>query len=179
MHRCLQQARQMRRHRSLHEPSGGEEESQDWHCGTGRPGGWQFRLGVRQRCWLPWRGIINQFSGAAGRMFSPAQTTQAARPAIDVDPPQGRVPALIAAAGARISRRFFEFFAVNVRNPHTRRAQDRSAEQSVRSRRKYRPAFPGMGYIGQCRREAARPGEGQDDPLYGRSGTAFCRIKEP
>jgi hypothetical protein len=23
-----------------------------------------------------------------------------------------------------------------------------------------------------------RPGEGQDDPLYGRNGTAFCRIKE-
>jgi hypothetical protein len=60
---------------------------------------------------------------------------------IDVDPPQGRVPALIAAAGARISRRFFEFFAVNVRNPHTRRAQDRSAEQSARSRRKYRRRF--------------------------------------
>ena len=51
----------------------------------------------------------------------------------DVDPPQGRVPALIAAAGARVSRRFFEFFAVNIRNPHTRRAQDRSAEQSARS----------------------------------------------
>src|SRR5690242_8134565 len=42
--------------------------------------------------------------------------------AIDVDPPQGRVAAPIAAAGARVSRRFFEFFAVNVRNPHTRRA---------------------------------------------------------
>jgi len=42
----------------------------------------------------------------------------------------------IAAAGARVSRRFFEFFAVNVRNRHTRRAQDWSAGQSVRSRRK-------------------------------------------
>ena len=51
--------------------------------------------------------------------------------AIDVDPPKGRVPALIAAAGARVSRRFFEFFAVNVRNPYTRRVQDRSAEQSA------------------------------------------------
>jgi hypothetical protein len=56
--------------------------------------------------------------------------------AIDVDPPQGRVRALVAATGARVSRRFFEFFAVNVRNPHTRRAQDWSAEQSARSRRK-------------------------------------------
>ena len=43
--------------------------------------------------------------------------------AIDVDPPKGRVPALIAAA-VRESRGSF-------------------------ARRKYRPAFPGMGYIGQ------------------------------
>jgi site-specific recombinase XerD len=32
------------------------------------------------------------------------------------------VPALIAAAGARAARRFLEFFAANIRNPHTRRA---------------------------------------------------------
>jgi site-specific recombinase XerC len=35
-------------------------------------------------------------------------------------------PALIAAAGERASRRFLEFFAVNIRNPHTRRAYSRA-----------------------------------------------------
>jgi site-specific recombinase XerD len=36
------------------------------------------------------------------------------------------VPALIAAAGERASRRFLEFFAANIRNPHTRRAYGRA-----------------------------------------------------
>jgi hypothetical protein len=35
------------------------------------------------------------------------------------------VPALIAVAGERASRRFLEFFATNIRNPHTRRAYSR------------------------------------------------------
>jgi site-specific recombinase XerD len=39
------------------------------------------------------------------------------------------VPALIAAAGARASTRFLEFFAANIRNPHTRRAYYRAAEE--------------------------------------------------
>jgi site-specific recombinase XerD len=36
------------------------------------------------------------------------------------------VPALIAASGARASLRFLEFFAANIRNPHTRRAYGRA-----------------------------------------------------
>jgi hypothetical protein len=32
------------------------------------------------------------------------------------------LPALIPAAGERASMRFLEFFAANIRNPHTRRA---------------------------------------------------------
>ena len=39
------------------------------------------------------------------------------------------VPALVAAAGARASMRFLEFFAANIRNPHTRRAYARAAEE--------------------------------------------------
>jgi site-specific recombinase XerC len=39
------------------------------------------------------------------------------------------VPALVAAAGERASLRFFEFFAANIRNPHTRRAYYRAAEE--------------------------------------------------
>jgi hypothetical protein len=32
------------------------------------------------------------------------------------------LPALVAAAGEHLSVRFLEFFAANIRNPHTRRA---------------------------------------------------------
>jgi hypothetical protein len=32
------------------------------------------------------------------------------------------LPALVAAAGERASTRFLEFFAANIRDPHTRRA---------------------------------------------------------
>src|SRR5271155_6117661 len=39
------------------------------------------------------------------------------------------LPALVAAAGARASMRFLEFFATNIRNPHTRRAYYRAAEE--------------------------------------------------
>src|SRR5690349_18186255 len=39
-----------------------------------------------------------------------------------------RLPAL-AAAGERASVRFLEFFAANIRNPHTRRAYYRAAEE--------------------------------------------------
>ena len=39
------------------------------------------------------------------------------------------VPALVAAAGERASMRFLEFFAANIRNPHTRRAYYRAADE--------------------------------------------------
>ncbi|HJT71483.1 MAG TPA: tyrosine-type recombinase/integrase [Terriglobales bacterium] len=38
-------------------------------------------------------------------------------------------PALVAAAGERASMRFLEFFAANIRNPHTRRAYYRAADE--------------------------------------------------
>jgi hypothetical protein len=38
-------------------------------------------------------------------------------------------PALIAAAGEHPSMRILEFFAANIRNPHTRRAYYRAAEE--------------------------------------------------
>jgi site-specific recombinase XerD len=40
--------------------------------------------------------------------------------------PSFLVPALIAVVGDRASRRFLEFFAANIRNPHTRRAYGRA-----------------------------------------------------
>ena len=40
-----------------------------------------------------------------------------------------RLPALVSAAGERASMRFLEFFAANIRNPHTRRAYYRAAEE--------------------------------------------------
>src|SRR5882757_3859962 len=39
------------------------------------------------------------------------------------------LPALVTAAGERASVRFLEFFAANIRNPHTRRAYYRAAEE--------------------------------------------------
>jgi site-specific recombinase XerC len=43
--------------------------------------------------------------------------------------PQGQMPALVTAAGERASMRFLEFFAANIRNPHTRRAYYRAADE--------------------------------------------------
>jgi integrase/recombinase XerC len=40
-----------------------------------------------------------------------------------------RVPKLVAAAGERAGMRFLEFFAANIRNPHTRRAYARAADE--------------------------------------------------
>jgi hypothetical protein len=40
-----------------------------------------------------------------------------------------RVPKLVTAAGERASMRFLEFFAANIRNPHTRRAYGRAADE--------------------------------------------------
>jgi len=39
------------------------------------------------------------------------------------------LPALVAAAGERASMRFLEFFAANIRNPHTRRPYARAADE--------------------------------------------------
>jgi integrase/recombinase XerC len=39
------------------------------------------------------------------------------------------LPAVVAAAGERAGMRFLEFFAANIRNPHTRRAYRRAAEE--------------------------------------------------
>ncbi len=40
-----------------------------------------------------------------------------------------RAPPLVAAAGARASYRFLEFFTAQIRNPHTRRAYARAAAE--------------------------------------------------
>jgi hypothetical protein len=39
------------------------------------------------------------------------------------------LPALVVASGERASIRFIEFFAANIRNPHTRRAYARAADE--------------------------------------------------
>jgi site-specific recombinase XerD len=44
-------------------------------------------------------------------------------------PSRGTLPALVAAAGEKASVRFLEFFAANVRNPHTRRAYGRAVTE--------------------------------------------------
>jgi hypothetical protein len=47
------------------------------------------------------------------------------------DAPAPVVPALIATAGERASLRFLEFFAANIRNPHTRRAYSRAVSEFI------------------------------------------------
>jgi hypothetical protein len=52
------------------------------------------------------------------------------------------VQALVAAAGERASMRFLEFFAASIRNPHTRRAYYRAAEEFLAwCARQTRPVF--------------------------------------
>lgn len=46
---------------------------------------------------------------------------------IPLPPPVRVLPALVAAADNRAQLRFLEFFAVTIRNPHTRRAYARAA----------------------------------------------------
>ena len=43
--------------------------------------------------------------------------------------PPTNLPALVASGGAYASMRFLEFFAANIRSPHTRRAYARAAEE--------------------------------------------------
>ena len=40
-----------------------------------------------------------------------------------------RAPAVVAASGERASYRFFEYFTAQIRNPHTRRAYTRVAQE--------------------------------------------------
>src|SRR5580692_4844430 len=44
-------------------------------------------------------------------------------------PASTTLPALVAAAGERAGMRFLEFFAANIRNPHTRRTYARAADE--------------------------------------------------
>jgi site-specific recombinase XerD len=75
-----------------------------------------------------------------------------------------RVPALIAASGKHASLRFLEFFAANIRNPHTRRAYGRAVaefltwcgEQDVPSITAVQPLHV-AAWIEQQTREHAAP----------------------
>jgi len=48
---------------------------------------------------------------------------------VPLGPSSATLPTLVAAAGKRASMRFLEFFAANIRNPHTRRAYFRASEE--------------------------------------------------
>jgi hypothetical protein len=72
---------------------------------------------------------------------------------------QGQVPALVVVAGERASMRFLEFFAANIRNPHTRRAYARAADEFLawcaaagapNSARCDEWAMPGMSRMRLC-----------------------------
>ena len=65
------------------------------------------------------------------------------------------VPALIAAAGDRAGMRFLEFFAANIRNPHTRRAYYRAAEEFLAAGCWASAPVPGWGVQGGKRVQRA------------------------
>jgi hypothetical protein len=59
--------------------------------------------------------------------------------------PMAHVPAFVIAAGERAPMRFLEFFAPNIRNPHTRRGR-RGIPDLVLERR--RPKGRAAGHMG-------------------------------
>ena len=66
-------------------------------------------------------------------------------------------------------------FATRTRDgPKTGRQSNQHAVDENTGRR-----FRGWDISADVGVKLHRPGEGQDDPLYGRNGTAFCRIEEP
>ena len=67
-----------------------------------------------------------------------------------------RVPQLVAAAGNHASMRFLEFFAANIRNPHTRRAYARAADEFLAW-----CAGPGMSSRPGKRRYSIQPRRGR------------------
>jgi hypothetical protein len=56
--------------------------------------------------------------------------------------PPTTLPVLIAAAGERASVRFLEFFAANIRKPHTRSANSRTVTEKAASRTRCRATKP-------------------------------------
>ena len=67
------------------------------------------------------------------------------------------LPPLIAAAGDRAGMRFREFFAANIRNPHTRRAYARAAEEFLTTERGGRPAECRLDHYWQPTRSSFTP----------------------
>jgi hypothetical protein len=59
-----------------------------------------------------------------------------------------RLPALVAAAGERAGMRSLEFFASNTRNPHTRRAYARAADEFLAQY--WRNTSPGTSTAPAC-----------------------------
>jgi hypothetical protein len=81
------------------------------------------------------------------------------------------LPALVAAAGERAGMRFLEFFAANIRNPHTRRAYARAADEflawcaSVRRAVDRRRPAGARGHLDRGRDARARRAERQATAL--------------
>src|SRR3546814_19027724 len=87
------------------------------------------------------------------------------------------LPALIAAADERAPLRFLQFFAVTIRNPHTRRAYPRAAGDflawcQARGVAALAPVPPlhAAARVEAQRRDAPRPSAWQEGQTGGRSG---------
>ena len=68
-----------------------------------------------------------------------------------------RVPAFVAAAGECTGMLLLEFFAANIRNPHTRRAYARAAEEFLTTERGGRPAECRLDHYWQPTRSSFTP----------------------
>src|SRR3546814_13725671 len=94
-------------------------------AGTGGAGasrrGWAQAAGRTVR----WRAARS--SGRSTRPARSARDESARPPGLACIVAALALPALIAAADERAQLRFLEFFAVSIRNPHTRRAYMRAA----------------------------------------------------
>ena len=72
----------------------------------------------------------NGDAGALSRLSTPLQAPVPVNELV-IHSPAPVVPTLVAAAGERAGMRFLEFFAANIRNPHTRRAYYRGSQAFV------------------------------------------------
>jgi hypothetical protein len=81
------------------------------------------------------------------------------------------LPAIVAAAGEHASMRFLEFFAANIRNPHTRRAYARAADEFLA----WCAAAPAGQHRAGPRKAHRRMPRGSDDENF-RSAMSECLV---
>jgi hypothetical protein len=79
---------------------------------------------------VAWRGLVPLASSAQSHEEGVAMNSSSLQPTTTVHPVAAfPMPAIVAAAGTKAALRFLEFFAANIRNPHTRGAYGRAVAE--------------------------------------------------